>query len=1557
MNQPSVFNGYAILAGNAVHEVWDISDPTTPVFEAEMISTHSTEGEAESHQVTYGRDGAGNYYFATITGRGIDIWNVTNTTSPSLVSELILPGINYGDVAGGIWGICWQGDYIYVGATDTGLYVVDVSDPGNPEHVTTMSRTNLGGVSAGPLFALGDLLVVTTPKTSTGIATVDISSPTNPVLLDALDPPGGSYIGGFYGTHAHLEPFRSYDVTTDPRNITAVDVTATDVASEYFSFADDYLYLGGLRGGTEGIWKYDISDLSNPVFVGRIVGRDSGFDDQFSCPVGNLIIVADDQRHNGGYVGAVIAVHETDADTTPPTVKWTSIQDGATNESRSGQIGISFSEWIEFKSVDQSSCFVRPVGGAAVSGQWGCTYTTLTFASAEPLLANTTYEIVLAAGGVTDLVGNAIPSDIITTFTTGTNLPTPPSVIDIDPDLLTELGTPSEFSVNSPDTNLVYEWEFGDGAEAAGADVSHTYLEPGRYNVTYKTKNNPEQYFEAEDADLNGVAIQDNNAGYTGTGFGDYTSAQGSDIRILWTVESPTALTTDLVFRYALGGQTARPLNLVVNGGANVLMPGDPTGGFTNWTDWVAEDISLIAGTNIIELRADAGSAGPNVDHLRTVLAASTEPTEVTLEAEDATFGTGIAEVSHNAGFTGTGYADYPGSQGSDVKITWLLELTEAASLDLNFRYALGGQGSRPLNLVVNGGSNLQLDFNPSGGWTTWSDQVAQDISLNAGTNTIELRADAGSPGANLDHLRVTIPGVPLDNGDDDVIATYSFLHIVHRPIPTVRPNSSGPLLLDGTYVWAVNPDADIVSVVDTATLTLDDEIVVGSEPKSIARAADGTIWITCRKSAEISVIDPSTRVVVDTITMPYASQPSGIAFAPDGSAAFITLEALGQLVKVDATSRSILATLSLGPDVDGITPQVRGVAVNSSSDTVYVTRMISPDSGGEVFEVDAASMTVNQTITLAKSAGIDSSQFSRGLPNYLASITISPDGARAWVPSKKDNIDRGGLRDGLELDHDVTVRAITSSIDLTTGVEVPSERVDHDNGDRCHHCSFSPFGDLAFVSMPGNHEVRIVDAYSGESVNTLLTENVPEGTVLDAATGYLYALNFLSRSLSVFDISSILGGETTAIWLEDISLLTTEPLSAEVLRGKEIFYDAESLEINSSGYMSCASCHLDGSHDGRIYDFSAPMGEGFRNTIDLRGRAGMGHGRVHWTGNFDEIHDFEGQLRDLGKGLGLMAESDFNEGTRSDSLGDPKSGLSSDLDALAAYVASLNEVPPSPYRNSDGSLTADALLGKAHFESLNCFTCHGGESFTDSSLGSLHDVGTLQSTSGQRLGETLTGLDTPTLKGVWATAPYLHDGSAPTLRDVLTTSNPLDTHGAVSTLSSTEIDQLVAYLQQIDELESPALEVTGVNATSYDSFVQSFGLSGDDALAITDFDKDGWTNLEEFTSGGTSPISSSDQPEYFSEFISDATDDYLQISWLRHEGGIWDGQNYRWGDLLYAPLGSTDLQLWNLDFWTVPSPVDLPSAPSGYEWSTSRLRTSIVDEPKAFIHMQITEE
>src|SRR5690606_24168595 len=95
--------------------------------------------------------------------------------------------------------------------------------------------------------------------------------------------------------------------------------------------------------------------------------------------------------------------------------------------------------------------------------------------------------------------------------------------------------------------------------------------------------------------------------------------------------------------------------------------------------------------------------------------------------------------------------------------------------------------------------------------------------------------------------------------------------------------------------------------------------------------------------------------------------------------------------------------------------------------------------------------------------------------------------------------------------------------------------------------------------------------------------------------------------------------------------------------------------------------------------------------------------------------------------------------------------------------------IPRSPYRQPDGNLSAAALAGASVFATLQCNSCHAGPAMTDATL---HNVGTLRASSGNRLGLTLPGIETPTLRGLWNTAPYFHDGSAATLEDVFSVAS-----------------------------------------------------------------------------------------------------------------------------------------------------------------------------------------
>jgi cytochrome c peroxidase len=172
--------------------------------------------------------------------------------------------------------------------------------------------------------------------------------------------------------------------------------------------------------------------------------------------------------------------------------------------------------------------------------------------------------------------------------------------------------------------------------------------------------------------------------------------------------------------------------------------------------------------------------------------------------------------------------------------------------------------------------------------------------------------------------------------------------------------------------------------------------------------------------------------------------------------------------------------------------------------------------------------------------------------------------------------------------------------------------------------------------------------------------------------------------------------------------------------------------------------------------------------------------------------------------------------------------------DRVQATYAFLDSLEPelSPYLGPDGQLTPDAVEGKKLFEgSAGCSGCHNGTYFTDMLK---HDVGTRRSgTEGPDnnvLWDT-AGWDTPTLIEVWRTAPYLHLGTAVTVRDVMTTENKKKLHGNAADMSAQQLDQLVAYVMQIGPTRqgAPSLPDAGdlPDGAPDDSALTSIGGSG----------------------------------------------------------------------------------------------------------------------------------
>ena len=621
------------------------------------------------------------------------------------------------------------------------------------------------------------------------------------------------------------------------------------------------------------------------------------------------------------------------------------------------------------------------------------------------------------------------------------------------------------------------------------------------------------------------------------------------------------------------------------------------------------------------------------------------------------------------------------------------------------------------------------------------------------------------------------------------------------------RPSAAG-------RVWVVNPDHHSVTVFDASTQSREAEILTGESPRTLAIAPDQRVWVVNRRSDSISIIDSLTLKVVQQINLPRASQPNGLAFAPDGSVAYVVLAASGQLLKLDAVSGAILASLPIGI-------HAHHLAVSHDSSQVFVSRFITPPlpgeamaqvethgalglSGGELLLIDAKSFDIRQTIVLAHSDSKDSAREGRGVPNYLGPLVIAPDGRSGWVPSKQDNIKRGLLRDAQALDVNHTVRAITSRIKLTSLSEDIHGRVSYPQSGLASDAVFHPEGAYLFVSLQTSREIAVMDPVGKVELFRFETGRAPDGVVVSPDGLQLYVHHLMDRQLAIYDLSRLVNwGEHRVRLIKAVSSVTSEKLAPDVFWGKQLFYDAKHSYFAGDASLSCASCHMDGTHDGRTWDFTN-FGAGLRNTPSLRGR-GVGQGRLNTAGGFRKIDGLEAQIPLLAGGQRLMSDDAFHSGRRRLLLGDSKASVAAEMNALAAYLASLDRADPSPDHSASGTLNSEATKGKRVF--LNdCVSCHGGPFLADQSLHGLRNIGTLKPSSGQRLGAALGSLPTPSLRGIWNSAPYLHDGSAPTIDAAVRAHQDLH-------LSASDLASVSAYVGQIGP-ENSALALTSWTGT-----------------------------------------------------------------------------------------------------------------------------------------------
>jgi cytochrome c peroxidase len=245
-----------------------------------------------------------------------------------------------------------------------------------------------------------------------------------------------------------------------------------------------------------------------------------------------------------------------------------------------------------------------------------------------------------------------------------------------------------------------------------------------------------------------------------------------------------------------------------------------------------------------------------------------------------------------------------------------------------------------------------------------------------------------------------------------------------------------------------------------------------------------------------------------------------------------------------------------------------------------------------------------------------------------------------------------------------------------------------------------------------------------------------------------------------------------------DRVLRATEAASASateaqlVARGERLFRSTDLVKRGES----CNTCHTAGAVNPDLGVIRHPVEpDDFTGPRDAPALWGAGRTAPYgWTGETDSLEEFV---------AGTIVSHFEDEDPTPERVA-----------ALTAYLESLD--PPTTSFDL-GTMSAAAQRGQELFQGKGgCVGCHGGPLFTDNDL---HALGVPQAAGDQDPGAPNPpgAFNTPTLRDIANTAPYMHNGRLGTLREVVEFYNRESTVSPLE-LTEREIDDLVEYLKSL---------------------------------------------------------------------------------------------------------------------------------------------------------------
>jgi YVTN family beta-propeller protein len=469
-----------------------------------------------------------------------------------------------------------------------------------------------------------------------------------------------------------------------------------------------------------------------------------------------------------------------------------------------------------------------------------------------------------------------------------------------------------------------------------------------------------------------------------------------------------------------------------------------------------------------------------------------------------------------------------------------------------------------------------------------------------------------------------------------------------------------------------------------------------------VANAADGTVSVIA-----ITHADPNRfaavpeRSIGQDGALTTGAEPRSVLVSPDGRRIFVANSSQDSITWIDAVSHHILGTYDLRGSACNAPNNERhfqpaALAMTADSRYLLVTRYLSFTSAGGTQRDDlgkegvvcrlsadtwsAAPTALRNPVVVrmaAQNSGFldQNGNVTYAFPNQLQSVVVH--GNAAYLPNVAAS-PSGPLY--YQTDTQAYVNTITSventpgdagDINLHLGGRVPEpgkQELYFANPDAIAFTRRNG-GGFAYVAAGGSDilvKLRVLDngalAFTDNATTTRYIDlNDPDepatsganagknpiGLVINDAGTIAYVLNYVSRNVSVVDLTA----DKVVKVIPTAALPTPGSEDEAILVGAELFFSSRGNFVNPSGIgssrdrmsekgrQSCASCHPGGLTDGVIWQFNT----GPRKTIAINGtfdhRNALDQRIIDASAIFDEVQDADFNTRNV-SGPGPLSEA-----------------------------------------------------------------------------------------------------------------------------------------------------------------------------------------------------------------------------------------------------------------------------------------------------------------------------